>query len=99
MSQPEGFIAQGKENYVYKLKNSLYRLKQSSREWYKCFDTFMVTHGFSRSPYDCCIVTCKISITSPTVLTESKSEQFCHGANLRADLISAMISAKSAVEF
>ncbi|KAJ9553685.1 hypothetical protein OSB04_017730 [Centaurea solstitialis] len=36
------------------------------------------------------------SITSPTVLSESKLEQFCLGANLRADLISAMISAKLA---
>ena len=31
MDQPEGFIVPGKENYVCKLKRSLYGLKQSPR--------------------------------------------------------------------
>ena len=30
MDQPEGYKVSGKENYVYKLKRSLYGLKQSS---------------------------------------------------------------------
>ncbi|GJS05372.1 transposable element [Tanacetum coccineum] len=55
MSQPEGFVVQGKEDYVCKLRKSLYGLKQSLRQWYKRFDSFMVKHGFSRSAYDCCV--------------------------------------------
>ena len=46
MDQPEGFIVQGKENYVCKLKKSLYGLKQSPRQRYKMFDSFMLLHGF-----------------------------------------------------
>jgi hypothetical protein len=38
MDRPEGFIVPGKENYVCKLKRSLYGLKQSPRQWYKRFD-------------------------------------------------------------
>jgi hypothetical protein len=32
MDQPEGFIVPGKEKFVYKLKRSLYGLKQSPRQ-------------------------------------------------------------------
>uniref|UniRef100_A0ACD5Y5J0 Uncharacterized protein n=1 Tax=Avena sativa TaxID=4498 RepID=A0ACD5Y5J0_AVESA len=35
MDQPEGFIVPGKEDFVCKLKRSLYGLKQSPRQWYK----------------------------------------------------------------
>ncbi|GKA76893.1 transposable element [Tanacetum coccineum] len=52
MIQPEGFVVQGKEDYVCKLLKSLYGLKQLPRQWYKRFDSFMV---FSRSAYDCCV--------------------------------------------
>jgi hypothetical protein len=55
MDQPEGFIVPGKENYVCKLKRSLYGLKQSPRQWYKRFDSFMLSHGFKRSKYDSCV--------------------------------------------
>ena len=41
MEQPEGFKAEGKENFVCKLKKSLYGLKQAPREWYKKFVSFM----------------------------------------------------------
>jgi hypothetical protein len=55
MDQPEGFIVPDKENYVCKLKRSLYGLKQSPRQWYKRFDSFMLSHGFKRSKYDSCV--------------------------------------------
>jgi hypothetical protein len=55
MDQPEGFIVPGKENYVCKLKRSLYGLKQSPRQWYKRFDSFMLSYGFKRSKYDSCV--------------------------------------------
>ena len=37
------------------MRKSLYGLKQSPRQWYKRFDSFMLKHGFSRSDYDCCV--------------------------------------------
>ena len=55
MEQPEGFVIPGKEKLVCKLKKSLYGLKQSPRQWYKRFDTFMLSQGFKRSNYDSCV--------------------------------------------
>jgi hypothetical protein len=55
MDQPEGYVVPGKEDLVCKLKRSLYGLKQSPRQWYKRFDSFMLTHGFERSQYDSCV--------------------------------------------
>ena len=48
MIKPEGFIAQGQENLVCKLRKSLYGLKQAPRQWYKKFDSFMHRIGFKR---------------------------------------------------
>ena len=55
MKQPEGFEIEGKKDQVCLLKKSLYGLKQSPRQWYKRFDSFMLGHGYSRSMYDSCV--------------------------------------------
>lgn len=55
MDQPEGFIVPGKEDHVCKLKKFLYGLKQSPRQWYKRFDSFMLSNSFKRSDYDSCV--------------------------------------------
>ena len=38
--QLEGFIIQGKEDKVYKLRKALYGLKQAPRTWYSKIDSF-----------------------------------------------------------
>ena len=61
MQQPEGFEVKGKENLVCKLKKSLYGLKQAPRQWYKKFDSFMMSHGYNRTSSDHCVFTRKFS--------------------------------------
>ena len=55
MTQPEGFVAQGKEQFVCKLNKSLYGLKQSPHQWYMRFDQFMMEIGYERSIKDQCV--------------------------------------------
>lgn len=55
MKQPEGFVVPGKEHLVCRLKKSLYGLKQAPRQWYKRFDSFMISLGYSRSQFDDCV--------------------------------------------
>ena len=54
IEQQEGFEVVGKENHVCLLKKSLYGLNQSPRQWYKKFDSFMVSIILSCSNYDSC---------------------------------------------
>lgn len=55
MEQPEGFSETGDGRLVCKLKRSLYGLKQSPRQWYKRFDSYMLRIGYRRCDYDCCV--------------------------------------------
>jgi hypothetical protein len=52
MDQPQGFVQDGKEHLVCKLKKSLYGLKQSPRAWYQHIDMLFTHEGFSRSQTD-----------------------------------------------
>jgi len=57
MQQPKGFAIHGKKNQVCKLKKSLYGLKQALRQWYKKFDNFICSSGYTRCQVDhCCYV-------------------------------------------
>lgn len=53
VNQPLGY-SDGTEN-VYKLKKSLYGLKESPRSWYECFHSFLEELNFNRSKYDYCL--------------------------------------------
>jgi hypothetical protein len=55
MEQPKGFSQPRQEHLVYKLKKSLYGLKQLPRQWYKRFDSYMIKIGYRRCEYDCCV--------------------------------------------
>ena len=55
MVQPEGFQVKGKEHMVCRLKKNLYGLKQGSRQWYKKFDSFMVSRGYTKTNANHCV--------------------------------------------
>ena len=55
--QPEGFVEEGKEHLVCKLKQSLYGLKQSPRCWNSTLDTHLKGMGYVQSTNDPCIYT------------------------------------------
>ena len=61
MAQSDGIKVMGKENWVCKLKTSLYGLNQAPRQWCKKFDSYMMKLGYNRSPYDCCVYHNKLS--------------------------------------
>ncbi|RVW33419.1 Retrovirus-related Pol polyprotein from transposon TNT 1-94 [Vitis vinifera] len=49
VEQPQGFVVDGEENKVYKLKKALYGLKQAPRAWYTQIDSYFIENGFIRS--------------------------------------------------
>ena len=57
MDQPEGFAAMSEDGkrLLYKLRKSLYGLKQSGRNWNKVLHERLVGAGFDKNPVDHCI--------------------------------------------
>ncbi|GKF30452.1 retrovirus-related pol polyprotein from transposon TNT 1-94, partial [Tanacetum coccineum] len=52
VSQPNGFVDPDKPNYVYKLKKTLYRLKQAPRAWYDMLSSFLISNDLSKGSVD-----------------------------------------------
>ncbi|KAM2961184.1 hypothetical protein FF1_030791 [Malus domestica] len=50
VDQPSGFVIQGKEDKVYRLRKALYGLKQAPRAWYEEINSYFAKAGFHRSP-------------------------------------------------
>ena len=55
LKQPEGFVSKGYEDYVCKLKRSIYGLKQSARCWNVELDKKLKGMGFKQCKSDPCI--------------------------------------------
>jgi hypothetical protein len=50
--QPEGFVKQGQEHLVSRLRKALYGLKQALRSWYVKIDSFFYQKGFVKRKSD-----------------------------------------------
>ena len=55
MKHPEGFVAEGQEHLVCKLKRSIYALKQSSWSWNSVLDQNLKKLGFVPAVSDPCV--------------------------------------------
>ena len=55
MMQPEGFVAKGQQQKVYKLLRSIYGLKQASRSWNLGFNETIKTYGFEQNVDEPCV--------------------------------------------
>ena len=55
MKQPEGFVVQGQEHLVCRLKKSIYGLKQSPRCWNLTLDRHLQKMGFVPTTSDPCL--------------------------------------------
>jgi hypothetical protein len=55
MEQPDGFVLQGQERKVCKLKKSLYGLKQAPKQWHEKFERTLTSVGFVVNEADKCV--------------------------------------------
>ena len=55
MDQPEGFVVQGQESKVCKLRKSLYGLKQAPKQWHEKIDNTLISNGFVVNESDRCV--------------------------------------------
>ena len=55
MKQYEGFSSSVGEHLVYKIKKSIYNLKQAFGQWYFKFHRVISPFGFIENPMDQCI--------------------------------------------
>ena len=55
MKQHEGFVRKVRKIRRVFSRSTFYRLKQSPKQWYKRFDSFMIKANYTRCEYDSCI--------------------------------------------
>lgn len=53
VNQPKGY--EDGTNRVFKLIKALYGLRESPRDWYECFDKYMIKLGFRKSNVELCL--------------------------------------------
>ena len=92
MKQPEGFLVNGQEHLVCRLRKSIYGLKQSPRCWNQALDAQIKLMGFKQSTSDPCIYTSTtesggllvLAVYVDDILLAGKSQQKI--AQVKADL-------------
>ncbi|KAL4021580.1 hypothetical protein IC575_020386 [Cucumis melo] len=52
VDQPPGYVKVKDEHKVYRLKKTLYELKQAPRAWYSHIDAYFTKEGFKKCPYE-----------------------------------------------
>lgn len=52
VEQPEGYVKQGAEDKVYRLRKALYGLKQAPRAWNSRINEYFLKDGFVKCPYE-----------------------------------------------
>ncbi|GKA37146.1 retrovirus-related pol polyprotein from transposon TNT 1-94 [Tanacetum coccineum] len=52
VEQPQGYVVQGNEGKVYRLRKALYGLKQAPRAWYGRIENYFLKEGFEKCPYE-----------------------------------------------
>ncbi|GKD45674.1 retrovirus-related pol polyprotein from transposon TNT 1-94, partial [Tanacetum coccineum] len=52
VEQPQGYVVQGNEGKVYRLRKALYGLKQAPRAWYGRIESYFLKEGFEKCPYE-----------------------------------------------
>ena len=55
VEQPKGYVIQGQENKVCKLRKSLYGLKQAPKQLYEKFDQTLVSDDYIVNSSDTCV--------------------------------------------
>ena len=68
MEQPEGYVQQGSEHLVCKLKRSIYGLKQSPRCWNTTLTDFLESIHFNRNRADPCVFVSQMKGNIPTIV-------------------------------
>jgi hypothetical protein len=66
MVQPPYFEDATRPNHVYRLRKSIYRLRQASRVWNRRFTEFLAKHHLVATPHDPCVY--RSTIQSPILL-------------------------------
>ena len=51
-AQPKSALIAGKKKLVFKMKENMYGMKQTSKQWYLKFDNFLKRSGFRRREVD-----------------------------------------------
>lgn len=57
VTQPDGFVKEGKEHMVYRLIKALYGLRQAPRAWYAKLSEYLEELGFTKCPYEYAVYT------------------------------------------